>query len=94
MNGLPVFLLIMLLSNSVPADSFRCGRSVVKVGDSVNVLTRKCGTPQRKYSSKETVNDQGRQIRAGVSNWVYGRKGRHDMIVSVRQGTIMKIRAD
>lgn len=85
---------IMLVSESAPADSFRCGRALVKAGESSNALIKKCGEPARKYSSKEQVIESGRRSRISVSNWVYERHGKKDMIVSVRNGAIVKIQRD
>ena len=85
---------ILVLSGNVVADSFRCGRLLVKVGDSNNALIKKCGNPVRKYSSKETVNERGHSVQVGVSNWVYERKGKKDMIVSIRSGAVVKIQVD
>jgi len=89
-----LLVIFMLLSNNAPADSFRCGRSIVKVGDSSNSLIRKCGDPTRKYTSKEIINNQGRQFRAGVSNWVYARKAGKDMVVAVYSGVVVKMQVD
>ena len=90
---LPVFI-FLLLSINAPADSFRCGRALVKVNESTNALIRKCGKPIRKFTSKQMITDPGRQKRVGVSNWVYERKGKKDMIVSIYAGTVMKIQVD
>ena len=84
----------LLAWNVVQADSFRCGRMLIKAGESSNALIKKCGNPARKYSSKETVWDAGRSSRVGVSNWVYERHGKKDMIVSVRNGSVVKIQRD
>jgi len=94
MNRLALFTICILLSNTTPADSFRCGRSLVKVGDSSNTLIKKCGDPIRKYTSKENINDHGRQVQTGVSNWVFPRKGSKDMIVSVYSGAVVKMQID
>ena len=94
MNRLILCTLIALISGNVTADSFRCGRSIVKLGESSNALMKKCGDPLRKYSSKETVNERGHQSNVAVSNWVYTRKGKKDMIVSVRSGAVIKIQVD
>ncbi len=94
MNRLLLFAVFVILSGTAVADSFRCGRAIVKVGDSSNTLLRKCGEPARKYSSKETVSDRGRQIRAGVSNWVYARKAGKDMIAVVYSGAVIKLHID
>lgn len=94
MNRVLLCVIFVMLSGTAPADSFRCGRSIVKVGDSSNALIRKCGDPIRKYTSKEIINDQGRRLRAGVSNWVYTRKGRKDMIVAIYAGVVIKMQVD
>lgn len=94
MHRAALLVVIMLLSGNTPADSFRCGRSIVKVGDSSNSLIRKCGAPIRKYTSKEIIQNQGRQFRTGVSNWVYARNGGKDMVVVVYGGVVVKMQID
>jgi hypothetical protein len=94
MNRILLLTIVALYWGHVNADSFRCGRKVVKLGESSNALIKKCGAPVRKYSSKEMVSEDGRQQRVGVSNWVYERRGKKDMIVSVRSGTIMKLQIE
>ena len=89
-----LLVFLTLLSYSATADSFRCGRSVVKVNDSSNTLMKKCGKPLRKYTAYESINNHGRVYDAGVTNWVYERTRKKDMIVSVRNGVILKIRPD
>ncbi len=89
-----LLIIFMVLSSNIPADSFRCGRSIIKVGDSSNKLIRKCGQPARKYSSREVISDRGRQVRAGVSNWVYVRSRGKDMIVAVYSGVVIKLQID
>ena len=76
------------------ADSFRCGRTLVKVNESTNALIKKCGKPVRKFSSKEIVSENGHRSSVGVTNWVYERRGKKDMIVSVRNGTVTNIQVD
>jgi len=87
-------MLVLLMAGNVAADSFRCGRSIVKVGDSTNMLLKKCGDPLRKFSSKQTVNDHGRQTLVSVSNLVYERNGKKDIIVSIHNGAVLKIQSD
>ena len=94
MSRLLLCILLVLVSVNTYADSFRCGRKLVKVGESSNALMKKCGEPVRKISSKETIRDHGRQSRVAVSNWVYQRTGKKDMIVSVRGGMVIKIQVD
>lgn len=84
----------LLFSSFLAADSFRCGRKVIKQGDSGSELVKKCGKPIRKFSSKETISERGRQSKVSVSNWVYERNRKKDIVVSVRSGTVIKIRVD
>lgn len=85
---------LLVISVSVAADAFRCGRSLVKVGESNNALVKKCGLPARKFNGKESIREQGRSSVVGVSNWVYERQGKKDMIISIRGGTVVKIQVD
>lgn len=87
-------MVFMVFAVDASAGSFRCGRALVKVDESTNALIKKCGKPVRKYSSKEMTTDQGRQKRVGVSNWVYERRGKRDMIVSIYEGTVIQIEVD
>ena len=92
LNSLCVMLIFHPLTLS--ADSFRCGRKVVKTNESANSLMKKCGSPVRKFSSKARVWLNGRQKRVSVSNWVYERRGKKDMIVSVYQGDVIGLEVD
>lgn len=91
-----LFLLtwLILLSSDLTANSIRCGNKVVKTGDSGNQLIKKCGNPARKFSAKAFTTENGRGSNVPVSNWVFERKGKKDMIVSVRNGTVIKIKAE
>ena len=91
MTKLILLSVAILCSSTIEAGSFRCGRKLVKAGDSSSVLLKKCGKPARKFSSKETLTDVGRQSQVSVSNWVYERGGKKDMVISVRSGTIVKV---
>lgn len=91
--GLPG-MLVVCFSTSIYADSIRCGRAVVKVGDSTNMLVKKCGRPSDKFSSRIQVSDNGRQRQTSVSNWVYRRAGQKDRVVSIYAGAVIKIGLD
>ncbi len=94
MNRGFIFTIFILMSGNLLADSFRCGSSLVKTGDSSNKLMKKCGNPVRTYNTYETINDHGRRYSANVSNWVYERTGKKDMIVSLRNGEVVKMQVD
>ena len=89
-----LLVIFILFSTNAMADSFRCGRALVKSGDTSNMLLKKCGSPVRQYKTYETINDHGRKYDTGVINYVYERSGKKDMIVSVRNGVVVKIYPD
>ena len=60
-----LFILVLFYSGTLFADSMRCGRQVVKDGDSVNTLTKKCGKPRARYKKYEEANNQGRKNNKG-----------------------------
>ena len=91
MKKIILLFITFSISTSSSADSFRCGRKLVKQNESINALIKKCGKPVRKYSSKEQTSVEGRQKRISVSNWVYERRGKRDMIVSIHEGSVIKI---
>lgn len=55
---------------------------------------KKWGNPQRKYRTYQTIDDHGHRYDAGVTDWVYERGRNKDMIVSVRNGEVIKIEPD
>jgi len=85
---------LIILSSDLSANSIRCGNKVVKTGDSGNQLIKKCGEPVRKFSGKEFATENGRSSNVTVSNWVFERDGKRDMVVSVRNGTIIRIKSE
>jgi hypothetical protein len=76
------------------ADSFRCGGKLVRTGDSSNALLKKCGKPAHKYAARAVASVHGRQRGVSVSNWVYERMGKRDMIASVHDGKVIRLRVD
>lgn len=94
MKYLLLFTWLIILSSDLYANSIRCGNKVVKTGDSGNQLIKKCGKPVRKFSGKEFATENGRSSNVTVSNWVFARDGKRDMIVSVRNGTVIRIKAE
>ena len=82
------------ITSVTSADSFRCGRKLVKHNESASALIKKCGKPVRKFSSKELTSIEGRQKRVSVTNWVYERRGKRDMIVSILDGTVIKMEVE
>ena len=94
MNKVLVIIISVLLSCSATADSFRCKGKLVKSGDTVNALIKKCGDPDRTYQTAETVNNNGYISEIYITHYVYGRAGKKDMIITVRDGVVTKIQTD
>jgi hypothetical protein len=87
-------IMLLLFTINTHASSMRCKGALVTAGDSSNALLKKCGQPVRKYNSRTQVKEKGKRSQVAVSNWVYERRGRKDMIASVRNGTVIRIQVD
>lgn len=81
----------LLWSFHAQAGGFRCGTKLVVTGDPVSRLVRNCGQPAYRYKSSESIGGRGKTRLSGVTNWVYERGRRKDMIVSVQGGRVVKI---
>lgn len=81
-----------VLADTAAADSYRCGRQLVKDGDPVERLRRLCGAPQRRDSGTETVMVDGAWGPQRVQRWYY-RKNRRSLehVVMVYRGKIVAI---
>lgn len=80
----------VLLAGELAADSMRCGRALVRTGDSPAALLERCGEPNhRGRGYAEVQTDQGKQ-RVRVERWHYKRDERSlERIVLVYQGEIV-----
>ena len=83
--------LAILCAGETHAASFRCGTRIVMTGDPVSRLVRNCGQPAFRYKAREVVGSRGGGKPTGVTNWVYERGRKKDMIVSVQGGRVVKI---
>ena len=89
---LPVMALIC--SEVSEAGSFRCGTRIVVTGDSVSRLLKACGKPAMTYKAKEVIRKSGSSRTESVSQWIYERGRKKNMVVSVRSGKVVKIAVD
>ena len=94
MNKLLLIVLFTLLSCSASADSFRCNGKIIKSGDTVNALLKKCGDADRTFQTNETVNNRGYVSQIQITHYVYERIGKKDMIITVRDNIVTKISPD
>lgn len=88
-----VCLLVMpVLIDTAFADSFRCGRKVVRTGDSPADLLRICGKPRYKDRGYENIRSQGSRGKARVERWYYKKSSRRlEQIVVIYKGRIVAI---
>ena len=84
-------ILMFAISASALADGFRCGTRLVLEGDPVSRLSQACGQPEDRYKANIEVQNNGRSRSVSVSQWVYQRRGNKPMIVSVRNGRVIRI---
>jgi len=94
MNKVLAIVIFTLLSCSASADSFRCGGKLVKTGDTVNALLKKCGEPARTFQTTEASNSWGNTYVTHITHYVYERGVNKDMIITVRENRVTKIETD
>jgi hypothetical protein len=94
MNKVLVIVIFTLLSCSASAESFRCRGKLVKAGDTVNALLKKCGDADRTFQTTETVNNRGYVSQIYITHYVYERSGQKDMIITVRDNIVTKVSRD
>ena len=92
----PVFLSFLAAAVFLPAladaDSYRCGRKIVRSGDPVSRLLELCGKPKRKDSGSETIEVSGVPRKVKVQRWYYKQGSRRlERVVFVYRGKIAAI---
>ena len=87
------FAMPLLFPPWVFADSFRCGRKVVRNGDSSGDLMQKCGEPQSRDSAQEELWLDRSQKKVRVERWHY-KQGSSTLarVVLVYQGKVVGVR--
>ena len=91
-----VFLTFLATAVLMPAlaeaDSYRCGRKIVRSGDPVSRLLEVCGKPKRKDSGSETIEVSGVPRKVKVQRWYYKQGSRRlERVVFVYRGKIAAI---
>lgn len=85
-------MVILAFIDSASADSFRCGRKVIRTGDSPGDLLQKCGEPRYKDRGYENMRAQGSQKKVRVERWYYKKSSRAlEQIVVIHKGRIIAI---
>jgi hypothetical protein len=74
------------------ADSYRCGRKLVRTGDTASDVLRVCGEPRYKDRGKETLRHQGSAQKLSVERWYYKKSRRSlEHVVLLHRGRVVAI---
>ncbi len=85
-------LLLSVNVDTATADSFRCGRKVIRTGDSPGDLLEKCGKPRHKDKGYENLRVDGSRKKVRIERWYYKKSSRRlEQIVLIHQGRIVAI---
>lgn len=89
-----LFLAIsLMIPVAVSADSIRCGRKVIRSGDSSADLVRKCGEPQSRDSAQEELWLNRTQQKVRVERWHYNQgSSKLARVVLVYRGEVVGVR--
>lgn len=81
-----------LLSASLQADSYRCGRKLVRSGDSAGEVLSRCGPPRYKDRGKASVRIAGAKKQLAVQRWYYRKSSRSlGRVILIHQGRVVGI---
>lgn len=87
-----IIVVISTISFSVEADTFRCGRKVVRSGDSSAAVLQNCGKPRSKDSGHERVRLEEGHRNVRVERWRYKKSSRSlERIVMIYRGRVVAI---
>lgn len=76
----------------VHGDSFRCGRKIVRTGDSSGELLRICGEPYHKERAKAELDVNGINKNVSVERWHYKKSRRSlEHIIVVYRGNVEEV---
>lgn len=91
--GVALSFLLLTAGSTAWADSFRCGRKVVRTGDTGEAVRARCGDPQRTDSGTEALwLPEGHQ-RVRVERWYYKSGDRRlERIVLLYRGEVVAVR--
>jgi hypothetical protein len=89
-----LFFLLAVFCRELTADSFRCGRKLISVGDSTGELARVCGEPRYKDRGRETIRVDGVSKETSIERWHYKKSSRGlEHIVVIYEGRVAAVQA-
>lgn len=88
-----MFLLVACsLTGEASADSFRCGRKVIREGDSRSEVLRRCGEPRYKDRGREIVSVDRNRKKVSVERWYYKKSSRSlERVVMIHGGRVVAV---
>ena len=83
---------LLATSSIATADSYRCGRKLIRTGDSSAQVLRVCGEPRAKDRGRADVRDGGAIRNVPVERWHYKQSSRSlSRIVNIHRGRVVSI---
>ena len=83
---------MLVVSNLIHADSFRCGRKIVRTGDSSGTLLRVCGEPLYREKGKARISSVGAGGNVSIERWHYKKSTRSlEHIIVIYQGKVREV---
>jgi hypothetical protein len=87
-----VIAALWALCAEAQADSYRCGRKLIRTGDSAAEVLRVCGTPGYKDRGQQTLRLGGAEKNANVERWYYKQSRRSlEHVVLLHKGRVVAI---
>jgi len=85
-------VLLVSLALETAADSYRCGRKLVRTGDSSADVLALCGKPGHRDRGQENILLQGARRKVSVERWYYRKNSRSlQHIVMLHHGRVVAI---
>jgi len=83
---------LLAMYSIAAADSYRCGRKLIRTGDSSADVLRVCGEPTAKDRGRADVRDGGAMRNIPVERWHYKRSSRSlSRVVNIYRGRVVSI---
>lgn len=84
--------ILWVLCAAAQADSYRCGRKLIRSGDSAADVLQVCGEPRYKDRGQETLRVGGAEKSASVERWYYRKSNRSlEHVVLIHKGRVVRI---
>lgn len=90
------YLIVLVAALTVPsggdADSYRCGRKLIRTGDTSADVLRVCGQPEARDRGHADVRADGVSKKVSVQRWHYRQSSRSlSRIVNIYRGRVVSI---